>query len=228
MAGEATPQEINRFVAEVDKFMVNYARLISPQMRSQVYATGNAELIGEYESAVTTGRRLKATIEGTTGAWNEAKRAYQAITDVTSTAIGDAIDWFRGLWGAGPAADLGRYGVEAMRGDIRGRHDVSPISGGTLGYLGNLGAVQLAGTALMAVWLAGIVSAAYLANQVMQKVFIWVDAWLIQRNDPTISTSDAIDLASKSAARGGFFEGAALPLIAAAVLAAFLIFGQRK
>ena len=43
---------------------------------------------------------------------------------------------YRGFTGqVAPLAGLGRYDVEAMRGDIRGRHDVSPISGGTLGWL---------------------------------------------------------------------------------------------
>ena len=102
MSQQASPQQMNDFVREVDKFMQNYARLTSPQTRSDVYASGNPALISDYENAVSRGGALKTTIEATTGAWQAAKEAYRSTTDVTSMYIGDAIDWFRGLFGGGP------------------------------------------------------------------------------------------------------------------------------
>ena len=158
------------------------------------------------------------------GVWAAFKRGYAAVTDVTSTIIGDAIDWFRGLFGAGPNADLTGYSVSPISDGQLGRYDVSPISGGQLGAFGALGVVPV----VTAIWITGILAVMVLSIRGMDKIFIWTDAWLIKRNDPTISTGDALDRAAQIAARGGLFEGAALPLLAAAAIAAFLIFGKKK
>lgn len=99
---QASSTEMNRFVQVVDEFMANYARLISPQTRADIFATGNAAMISDYESAVSRGGMLKSTIETTVGVWSAAKREWSKVTDVTSMYIGDAVDWIKNLFGAGP------------------------------------------------------------------------------------------------------------------------------
>ena len=210
MAETATPQEMNRFVQSVDEFFSNYAKLISPAMRAQVYATGNTALIADYESAKSQGAILKTTIEATTGAWATAKAAYSAVTGVTSTAIGDAIDEIRSWFGYKPAGGLGYLGACNC-----------PAPG--LGRLGALGVVQLPAAA----WVAGILGAVYLANQAMNKVFIFVAASQIQASDPSISRSQALAAAADTIKGEGILGAITLPLIAAAALAAFLIFGRK-
>ncbi len=210
MAETATPQELNRFVQSVDEFFSNYAKLISPAMRAQVYATGNAAVIADYESAKSQGAILKSTIEATTGAWATAKAAYSVITGATSTFIGDAIDEFRSWFGYKPAGGLGYLGACNC-----------PAPG--LGYLGGLGVVQ----APAAAWVAGILGAVYLANQAMNKVFIFVAANQIQAADPTLSRAQALAAAADTVRGEGIIGAITLPLVAAAVLAAFLIFGRK-
>ncbi len=222
---EATPQEINIFVADVDEFLAKYAKLVSPEFRAKVYATGNSQNIAEYENKISQGSMLKNTIETTTGVWLAFKREWSKVTDVTSTIIGDAIDWFRGLFGAGPNADLTGYDVSPISGGQLGRYDVSPISGGQLGAFGALGALPLLTYAVI----AGLAAALITYTKGLDKFFIWIDAWAIKRDDPTISTGDALDRAAQIAARDNLFAGAATPLLlAAAALAAFLIFGKKK
>lgn len=218
----ASPEQMNIFVAEVDTFMANYAKLILPSTRAEVYASGNPTLIANYDSAVSKGRSLKMAIEGTVGAWSAAKRAWSSVTDVTSTVIGDAVDWLRGLWGAGPLPDLQAYDVSPISGGQLGRYDVSPISGGQLGALG---AIQLP----VAAWVAGIISAAYLLNASINKIWISIEATRIQKSNPNISRDDAINAAAGAVRRAGFLGDIdlTLPLIAAAALAAFLIFGKK-
>ena len=67
-------------------------------------------------------------------------------------------------------------------------------------------------------------------NQAMGKLFIWVDANSIQKADPTISREKALDVAARTAARGGLFgdAGKILPLLAAIALGAYLLLGQKK
>jgi len=197
---------MNRFVQSVDEFFSNYAKLISPAMRAQVYATGNTALIADYESAKSQGAILKTTIEATTGAWATAKAAYSAVTGVTSTAIGDAIDEIRSWFGYKPA------------GEYLGGCCAVPGTG-----LGALGVVQLPAAA----WVAGILGAVYLANQVMSKIFIFVAANQIQAGDPSLSRSQALAAAADTIKGESILGAITLPLIAAAALAAFLIFGRK-
>ena len=217
MPESATPQEMNRFVQSVDEFFANYAKLISPSMRAEVYASGNSTLIRDYDATVSRARALKVTIEATTGAWAAAKAAWRSVTDTTSTVIGDAIDEIRSWFGYEPAGGVGAYSV-------------SPISGGALGQwrgggtLGALGAIQVPAAA----WVAGILGAVYLANAAMTKIFISVQATRIQKDDPTVSRSDALDYASQSVKTAGLFGGGTLPLIAAAALAVFLLLGKKQ
>jgi len=207
MAEQASPQEMNRFVKAVDEFMAKYAKLILPATRTQVYASANPALISDYESAVKQGRILKATIGNTVGAWNAAKSAWASVTGVTSTVIGDAIDEIRSWFGYDPETGLSAY-------------DPSPISGGTLGLLG---VVQLPAAA----WIAGILGAVYLLNQTMNKIFVSIEATRIQKANPTISRSQALVAASQAVKTSRFFGIATLPLIAAAALAAWFLFGRQ-
>lgn len=101
-SGAATSGQMNEFVRVIDEFMQKYARLISPQTRTEVFASGNPALISEYEKAVSRGGLLKTNIEVVTGAWAAAKRAYSSVTDVTSMVIGDAIDWVKSLFNTLP------------------------------------------------------------------------------------------------------------------------------
>lgn len=210
---EATPQEMNRFVKEVDSFMANYSKLTSADTRTKVAVSNNPALLNDYNSAVSQARILKSTIEGTVGAWNTAKAGWRAITDITSTVIGDAIDEIRSWFGYKPMGNLSAY-------------DISPISGGSLGNysLGSLGIVQLPA----AVWIAGIVSAAFLLNQAMHKIFVSLEASSIMRANPTISRAQALTAASQAVKTMSFFGGATVPLIIAAGLAAFLILGKKR
>lgn len=208
MAENTTPEEMNQFVRSVDEFFANYAKLISPAMRAQVYATGNASVIADYESAKTQGAMLKNTIEATTGAWAAAKGAWGSVTDVTSTVIGDVVDEIRSWFGYQPAGEyLGACNC--------------PAPG--LGGLGYLGAVQLPAAA----WIAGILGAVYLANSAMQKIFVFVAANQIQAADPSVSRSQALAAASRAVKTNGILGAITLPLIAAAALAAFLVFGRK-
>jgi len=210
MAETATPQELNRFVQSVDEFFSNYAKLISPAMRAQVYATGNAAVIADYESAKSQGAILKTTIEATTGAWALAKRAYSAATGATSTVIGDVIDEVRSWFGYKPAGGLGYLAACNC-----------PAPG--LGAVGYLGVVQ----APAAAWVAGILGAVYLANQAMNKVFIFVAANQIQAADPTLTRAQALAAAADTIKGEGIIGAITLPLVAAALLAAFLLFGRK-
>ena len=225
MAEQASPAQVNLFIRKTDEWYAKYLKLISPEFRAQVYGTQDAQIISAYESEVNRASGIKTAINATVGTWAAFKRGYAAVTDITSTVIGDAIDWFRGLFGGGP--DLGAYNIRDVSPISGGRlgayniSDVSPISGGQLGAFAALGAIPL----ITAVWITGILAVMVLSLRGMDKIFVWVDAWAIKRNDPTISTADAIDKAAQIAARGGLFAGAALPLLAAAAIAAFLIFG---
>ena len=107
---QATQTELNKFVKVVDEFKAKYARLISPATKSQVYASGDQTLINEYESAVSRGGSLNNSINALVGAWGAFKRGYGAVTDVTSTVIGDAIDTVRGWFGYDAAPGIGGMG----------------------------------------------------------------------------------------------------------------------
>lgn len=194
----ASPQQINEFVREVDAFMLNYSRLSAPDTRVAVYASGNAALIADYESQLSKSASLKSAIETTVGAWNAAKTAYAKITDSTSMVIGDAIDEIRSWFGYNP--------------------------GGVMG----LGLLQLPAAALSAVWIGGIVAAAYLLNQSAKKLFVSIEATRLQRDNPALSREQALNVAGAAIASQGFLASFRLPLLAAGLLAAWLLLGKRK
>lgn len=220
MAEQATAEQVNKFVALTDEFLANYIKLTSPAFRAKIYATGDAAAIANYETQVNRSTALKNSIEAVTGSWNWFKSQWSSVTDTTSMVIGDAIDWFRGIFGGGPNADLRAYSVSPISGGQLGRYDVSPISGGQLGALAAI-------PVLYAAWIAGTLAALVILIRAQNKIFVWIDAWAIKKNNPNISTAEALDKAAIINARGGIFEGAALPLIAAAAIVAYLIFGKK-
>jgi len=150
----ANPQQMNRFVQVVDDFMKRYALLTSDATRKRVFDTNDAALINDYNTQVSRGKALKATIEGTVGAWNAAKREWSKITDATSTAIGDAVDEIRSWFGYKPAGDLSGYG-----------------------NLAGLGALQIPAAA----WVAGIITAAVLATKAIDEILVRIEATRIQQ-----------------------------------------------
>lgn len=110
---QASNTEINQFVKVVDDFMSRYSRLVSSDTRAAVYASNDAKLVADYNSAVNKGAVLKSTVEATVGAWATAKNAIQTVQDTTSIYIGDAIDWLRSQFGYKPAGGLGAFQIPA-------------------------------------------------------------------------------------------------------------------
>jgi hypothetical protein len=111
---QASQNQMQEFVAVVDEFMQKFAKLSSPATRAEVYASGDQQLISDYESTLWKGNALKSSIETTVGAWNAAKRGWSSVTDKTSMYIGDAIDAIRNLFGGGPDTDgLGAIQIPA-------------------------------------------------------------------------------------------------------------------
>lgn len=197
---KATQTELNKFVRVVDEFKTKYARLTSPAMRAQVYASGNQKLIADYERAVSRGGMLNVTINTTVGAWSTFKRGYGAVTDVTSTAIGDAIDEVRSWFGYEPAKGF---------------------SG--LGSLSGLGAIQI----IPAVAIAGIVGTAMILIAAMNRIFISVEASKIQKENPTITRASALRQAESGLP--SFIPGGITPvMIGVGALALWMILGKGK
>ncbi len=222
MAEQASPEQVSLFVKKTDEFFAKYAKLTSQDFRAKVYATQDQAIISAYESELNRAAGIKTAINATVGAWATFKRSYAAVTGVTSTWIGDAVDEIRSWFGYSPAGGFSAYDVSPISGGQLGRYDVSPISGGQLGALGAVPIV------LVAIWVTGILAVLVVSIKAQDKIFMWVDAWFIKRDNPNMSTGEAIDKAAQIAARGGLFEGAALPLIAAAAIVAFLMFGKKK
>lgn len=221
MAEQASPEQVSLFVKKTDEFFAKYAKLTSPEFRAKVYATQDQSIISAYESELNRAAGIKTAINATVGVWQTFKSGYAAVTDTTSTIIGDAIDEIRSWFGYKPAGGFSAYDVSPISGGQLGLYSVSPISGGQLGALAAIPFIT-------AVWITGILALLVVSVRAQDKIFMWVDAWFIKRNDPNISTGEALDKAAQIQARGGLFEGAALPLLAAAAIAAFLIFGKKK
>jgi len=202
MANPATQTELNKFVKVVDEFKAKYARLILPITRQQVYATGNTALISDYESAVSRGGALNSSINALVGAWQAFKRGYGAVTDVTSTAIGDAIDTVRGWFGYDAAPGIGEL----------------PAAG-----LGGLGAIQIPA----AIAVAGIIGAALVLIAAMNRIFISVEASRIQRENPNVSRAVAIRQAE--AGLPSFIPGGLTPvMIGVGAVALWFVLSNRK
>jgi len=200
---EATQTELNKFVQVVDEFKVKYARLTSPAMRANVYASGNQKLISDYENAVTRGARLNTAIAAAVGAWATFKRGYGAVTDVTSTAIGDAVDTIRGWFGYDPAPGLSSLGCG--------------------GGLGTLAAIQI----VPAVIITGFIATAVVLIAAMNRIFISVEASRIQRENPSITRTSALRQAE--AGLPSFIPGGITPvMIGVGALALWMVLGSKK
>lgn len=196
---DATQAELNKFVRIVDEFKANYARLILPSTRSQVYASGNTAMIADYEKAVSRGNALNATINTTVGAWTAFKAGYSKVTGATSTVIGDAVDEIRSWFGYKPMGSL---------------HD---------GSLGMLGVIQIPA----AVAVAGIIGVAVVLNSLMSKIFVTLEANKIQRENPGIPRSTALIQAERGLP--SLLPGSITPImIGVGALALWIIFGKRK
>ena len=198
---EATQTELNKFVKVVDEFKANYARLILPGTRAEVYASGNPVMIRDYDNAVSRGSALSATINATVGAWNAFKRGYGKITSATSTVIGDAIDEIRSWFGYDPAPGIGHL----------------------VPNLGALGIVQLPAAA----WVAGIIATAIILNSGMNKIFVTLEANKIQRQNPNVSRGDALVQAERGLP--SLLPGGLTPImLGVGALALWLMFGAKK
>lgn len=203
---EPSKSEINRFVAEVDTFMANFARLNDPATVSAIYSSGNQALINDFESTRAKSSALKATIENTVGAWQTAKRTYFSATDYTSTVIGDAIDTVRGWFG--------------YTGHVNGLRGMVPSIG-----LAGLGVLpQL----VSAAWIAGIVSSAYLLNQSIMAILRSAEASKLQKENPNLSREAALELAAAKINIGSFFGAPSLPFLAVAGVALWYFWGKKK
>lgn len=220
MAEPASQAELNKFVKVVDEFKANYARLILPATRAEVYATQNSAMISDYETAVSRGAMLNTTIENLVGAWNAFKSTYANVTDKTSLVIGDAIDKVRSWFGYDPAAGFGEF---IPQGEFK------PYDGWAGGYgtpysqLAGLAAIQIPA----AVAIAGIVSAALLLNSMMNKIFVNLQANKIQKANPNLDRGAALEQAQKGLT--SFFPTSlSVPMLAAGAFALYLILGNRK
>lgn len=89
--------------------------------------------------------------------------------------------------------------------------------------MGGLGAIQLPAAA----WIAGIVSAAYLLNKTMTQIFVQVETARMLRADPTLTREQALTRAT-NAMKSSFFGQATVPLLIAAGLAVYLLFGRKR
>lgn len=221
MAAQASQAELNKFVKVVDEFKAKFAKLISPATRAQVYASGNQKMISDYESAVTRGNALNATINALVGAWAAFKRGYKTVTDTTSTVIGDAIDEIRSWFGYDPSGGLGY--VE--QGEFKPLDIDRDLYGASYSGLSGLGAAPLAAIPA-AVAVAGVISAALILNSLMDKIFVSLEANAIQRQNPNISRGAA--LAQAEAGLPSLLPGGiSLPMIAAGGLALWLLLGKK-
>lgn len=237
---QASQAELNRFVEVVDEFKRKFAKLTSDDMRRQVLASGDAKLQSDYNTAVSRGRALNATIETTVGAWNAFKSGYRAVTDVTSTWIGDAVDEIRSWFGYDPAPGIDGLGdslysaatppydpdadlIGVSYADLQSPMAFRPVRERRFTGLGELGAVQIPAAAAV----AAIISAAFILNNLMNKIFIRVEATRIQR-ETGVDRGEAL-LQAERGLTEGFKLGAVTPamlLLGGAAL--WFIFSQRR
>jgi hypothetical protein len=206
---QATQQELNKFVKVVDEFKANFARLSNPQTINAVYASNDPVLIKNFEQVSQRAHILNSTINAAVGAWNVFKAGYGKVTDVTSTAIGDAIDEIRSWFGYEPAGDLGCIGC------------IGCNCGST--QLAGLGAIQIPA----AIVITGIIATAVILNKAMSAIFVSVEASRIQRENPSVSREDAIARA-KAALPSLLPGGLSVPMLAFGGLALWVILGKGK
>ncbi len=105
----ANQEQMRSFVKIVDDFYGVRSTLQKKQ--AAVYASGDANLIADYNSFMSKSNALNMTIENTVGAWNAAKNAWSKVTDISSTYIGDAVDWFREVFSDYNADGMSAFGA---------------------------------------------------------------------------------------------------------------------
>lgn len=234
---QASQQELNRFVEVVDKFKANFAKLQG--MQADVLASGDPQLQRDYNSAITRGRALNATIDTTVGAWNAFKAGYRSVTDRTSTIIGDAIDEIRSWFGYDPAPGIGNYALYSAQippfdpdadilgvdfRDLQSPMAFRPVRERRFVGLGELGAVQIPAAAAV----AAIVSAAFILNNLMNKIFIRVEATRIQRENPGIDRGEALLQAERGITQGIQLGAVTPAMLLLGGVALWMIFGQKR
>jgi len=230
VAKNASKAELNKFVKVVDEFKSNLTKLRLSATRSQVYATGNQKMISDYETALVRGNALNVSINALVGTWNVFKRGYKAVTDTTSTTIGDAVDEIRSWFGYKP---MGNYDVLSpgkpfdMDAGYRGL-PLDQFPGAQPGYtqLNGLGAIQLAAIPA-GVAVVGIISAALILNTLMNKIFVALEANKIQKENPNVSRANAL-LQAKAGLPSLIPGGLSLPMIAAGGLAFYILLGKNN
>lgn len=231
MAAQASQTELNRFVKVVDEFKAKFAKLTNPATRAQVYASGNQKMISDYETAVVRGNALNTSINALVGAWAAFKRGYKAVTDTTSTVIGDAIDEIRSWFGYDPSGGLGFVPQGEFKPyDVDREFIGQPLRdfpGAQRGYsqLGLLGAAPLAAIPA-AVAVAGVISAALILNSLMDKIFVSLEANRIQKQNPNISRGAALQQA-EAGLPSLLPGGVSLPMLAAGALALWYVLGRK-
>ena len=196
----ASTEQLRELVKIVDDFLTVRSDVLSRQ--AEVYASGDPELIADFESFMGRSNALKASIEKTVGAWNAAKMAWGNITDKTSAAIGDAIDWFRETFTDYEAAPgIGSY------------HNAS---------LAAFGAIQVPAAA----WVAGISASAFLLWRMGKGLMTRIDAIKISR-ERNIPYDQALIQADKV---GGMklFTVEMAPLYIGALAAAYFLWFRNK
>jgi hypothetical protein len=199
-ARAASQAELNKFVEVVDEFKAKYARLQLPATRQAVYASGDQRLISDYETTLTRAGALDRTIDTLVGAWGAFKRGYAAVTDRTSTVIGDAIDEIRSWFGYDPAPGIGCY---------------TPM--------GSLAGLQIPA----AVAVAGVISAAMIIIAAMNRIFTTLEANRIQRENPDLPRSAALEQARRGLP--SFLPaGIGMGTLALGALALWLVLGDKR
>lgn len=229
MAAQASQAELNRFVKVVDEFKAKYARLILPATKAEVYATKNPAMIRDYENAVSRGGALNSTIANLVGAWAAFKSGYKKVTDATSTVIGDAIDEIRSWFGYDPSGGMGYISPSQAEGSYGGQkpYDIDRNNWGEpYSAFAGLGAVQI-GAPIAAIAIAGVIAAALILINLMDKIFVNLQANRIQRENPNVSRGDALAQGAQGIKK--MFEGGlTLPMIAAGAVALYFILGSKK
>jgi len=107
----APPKQDNysNFARVVDTFYKKRAALILA--RNKVMASGDAQLIADYNSAIARATSMNSTIQNAVGVWSVARKKYASLTDTTSMAIGDAVDTIRSWFGYDPSQGLNGLGA---------------------------------------------------------------------------------------------------------------------
>lgn len=94
----AKEDDLSKLGAAIVEFKKRYELLTSPKFRDRIYATQDAALIDDYDSALWKADLIKSSIDKATGAWNKAKEwaglgalpliPILVVSGVTATVLG--------------------------------------------------------------------------------------------------------------------------------------------